>query len=146
MVPTLCTCVQQKNTINSGCLYALFADFSKATSYGRVFQKIAVSWKIHISQNLILSAEASWIVGCSCRVRFARVNFVQHVGPTTRLGMMLKLQKIPKYMKRLTRSQSITPPNGPRTRADHGADSAAGHPGRMRNRFRPFRCSWVRGS
>ncbi len=48
--------------------------------------------------------------------------------------------------KRLTILQSITPPIGPGTRADHGADSAAGHPGRMRNRFRSFRCSWVRGS
>ena len=49
-------------------------------------------------------------------------------------------------MKRLTWPQSITPPIGPGTRADHGADSAARHPGRMWNRFRSFLCSWVRGS
>jgi hypothetical protein len=44
-------------------------------------------------------------------------------------------------MKKLTRPQSVTPPIaiGPGTRADHGADSAAGHPGCMGNRFQPVR-------
>ncbi len=38
---------------------------------------------------------------------------------------------------------SIRPPIGPGTWADHGADSAAGHPGRMRNRFHgPFAALW----
>jgi hypothetical protein len=56
-----------------------------------------VPWKIHISQNLILSAEASQR-DASIGARFAYANFYD-VGSTTRLKIMLKLQKIPKKDK-----------------------------------------------
>ena len=49
-------------------------------------------------------------------------------------------------MKRFTIPQSIAPLIGTGTYADHSADSAARHSGRMRNRFQSFHCSWVRGS
>ncbi len=90
-----------------------------------------------MSQNIILPADAS-IQDASNGMGYL-CEFLRHVGATTRLKIKLKLLKIPK-------SEKNWPPIGPGTRADHGADNAAGHPGRMRNRFRSFRCSGVCGS
>ena len=62
-----------------------------------VFQNFVVPWKIHLYKNLILSSDASRRdasndKGCRCK-------FLPQMGPTTRLKIILKLQKIPKYEK-----------------------------------------------
>jgi hypothetical protein len=41
---------------------------------------------------IILMRRVEWCMVCLCKI-------LPHVGPTTRLKMMLKLQKIPKYEK-----------------------------------------------
>ncbi len=66
--------------------------------YHRVFQNFVVPWKIHISQKLILPADASR-QDASNGVRVAYVNFYHKWKPTTRLKIILKLQQFPKYDK-----------------------------------------------
>jgi hypothetical protein len=110
----------------------------------KVFQNFVVPWKIHLYKNLILSSDASR-QDASNGIRVAYVNFYHKWVLRHGLRLYWSYNKS-QNTKRLTIPQSITPPIWPGTRADHGADSAAGHPGRMWNRFRSFRCSWVHGS
>jgi hypothetical protein len=77
-------------------------------------------------------------------------KFLRRLGPTTGQRWRWSYRNF-LNLEKLTRPPLIRPPPiGPRTQADHGADSATGHPGCMWNRFRSFRCSgvrkrWVRG-
>ncbi len=108
------------------------------------FSKLSSSMEnTHVSKynstiRRVLSRCVEWYTGCLCK-------FLQHVGATAGLKMKLKLLKIPKNEKKLTRPSSFKPLIGPGTQADHGVDSAALLPGCMRNRFRPFFCSRVSG-
>ena len=68
-----------------------------SAGYHRVFLNFVVPWKIHISKNNYIIRRVStrhveWCKGSLCK-------FLRHVGPTTRLKIILKLQKIPKYEK-----------------------------------------------
>ena len=69
---------------------AQFAEFSKVPT---VFQNFVVPWKIHNLKNsnyhqTRLDKRVEWCKGCLCK-------FLQHVGPTTRLKIILKFTKNP---------------------------------------------------
>jgi hypothetical protein len=68
-------------------------DFGHEKGIIMLFQNFVVLWKIHMSKNIILPADArqdaSNDTGCLCK-------FLQHVGATTGLKMKLKLLKTPK--------------------------------------------------
>jgi hypothetical protein len=94
-------------------------------------------WGVFIYGNHAARREngTSWW-GCLCDVCFASKKSSEReffVPAGTHLAVkLLKILSISKQtsvnVKRLTRPLSITPPIWPGIRADHGADSAAGHP------------------
>jgi hypothetical protein len=79
----------------SGRFYTPFAEFSMVHS---AFSKLCSSMentrvsKYDSTSRRILSRCVEWYMGCLCK-------FLQHMGATTGLMMMLKLLKIPKTEK-----------------------------------------------
>ena len=92
--------------------------------------------KYNSTSRFVSSRRIEWYMGYLYK-------FLRQIGPTTGSKFTIIYEKFLK--KKLNRHLSFSPPIGPQTHANHGADSAALLPGCMRNKFWCFCCSGVSG-